>query len=124
MVNIQWWNPKGRLVKNELVKPYNSIFGGQFAELDFQKISLENHVIPGLWSVRLPSKESDNPVFYTEFPVFPSDWNSTLFEKLAKLFFGLSDVCSVERILPKIRLCRESIWSSHFSDPKSQFLPF
>ncbi|KAE9547979.1 hypothetical protein FO519_008812 [Halicephalobus sp. NKZ332] len=66
LINIQWWNSMGRLVKNELVKPYDSIYGGQYAELDLSNLTLLNDVIPGLWSLRIPSKEGDKATVETK----------------------------------------------------------
>uniref|UniRef100_A0AC34FQL7 Protein xylosyltransferase n=1 Tax=Panagrolaimus sp. ES5 TaxID=591445 RepID=A0AC34FQL7_9BILA len=90
-INIQWWNTVGRLVKHEIVKPYNSIFGGQYAELDLSNLQLSNNIIPGLWSVRLPAKDTDIPVFEIQFPIFPSDRESQLFHKLVKAFYAPKD---------------------------------
>lgn len=120
LVNIQWWNTVGRLVKHELVKPYDSIYGGQYAVLDFSTLTIDSFVVPGLWSVQLPSKDGEKAVFETQFPVFPADRESPLFQKLSKAFYNINDACSVERVNPNIKSCSEKLWSSHHPDPKSQ----
>uniref|UniRef100_A0A914Z454 protein xylosyltransferase n=1 Tax=Panagrolaimus superbus TaxID=310955 RepID=A0A914Z454_9BILA len=120
-INIQWWNTLGRLVKHEIVKPYNSIFGGQYAELDLSNLQLSNNIVPGLWSASLPAKDSDIPVFEIQFPIFPSDRDSQLFQKLVKAFYAPKDVCSMQRITPpRIRQCKTQLWSSTYPDVKSE----
>uniref|UniRef100_A0A7E4W4J2 protein xylosyltransferase n=1 Tax=Panagrellus redivivus TaxID=6233 RepID=A0A7E4W4J2_PANRE len=122
LINLQWWNTLGRLVKHELVKPYNSIFSGQHATLDLNAINAD--VVPGLWSVRLPSKDSSDAVFETHFPVFPSDSDSELFAKLVVTAFAPGDVCSVDRVDPRVPLCATTEWSPDFPDPKADLSAF
>ncbi|CAI2354275.1 unnamed protein product [Caenorhabditis sp. 36 PRJEB53466] len=99
------------------VKPYDSVFGGQFDSLKVDK-KLANLTTcdPLAVDVISPSASPNSPPLATLlFPVYTPQ-NEHCHEHLLSKFFHIADFCSSEEA------CSEKVWSTSFPDPKSDIL--
>lgn len=107
----KWENAGGDLVKRATIQPYNSVYGGQYAEL------LPNETSPGEWSVEFITTENSG-IASAKFIIFPTDGRN-MDDSLILKYFRVVDTCS-ETTFAHLRNCIEMSWSPDSPDPKSR----
>ncbi|KAJ1359114.1 Catalyzes the first step in biosynthesis of glycosaminoglycan [Parelaphostrongylus tenuis] len=115
-VRYVWRGPDSKPVVTQILEPYDSIRGIQFATLNLQRLNATN-LQAGLWSVVVQAGEdvgeSPDVLATVWFPVYSTD-DPNLFHSLVRKFFVLKDNCSVT--------CPLTTWSTSHPDPKSDIL--
>lgn len=115
LVDAEWTDPFGRLVKATTIPSYDSIYGSQFADI------LPNETMIGEWKLDFwaPSRhlrrEHLLSMRFAIFPVNGLDVRVDLIEK----YFRVVDVC-VNSTLMDSPLCSKTLWSHSSPDPKSE----
>ncbi|CAD6186770.1 unnamed protein product [Caenorhabditis auriculariae] len=109
-VEMLWRDANGRTVAISDMKPYDSAFGGQFAELNIDSV---NTSALGEWSVVVRGRSEKSPIAVMKFPVFPEGRISDL--ELIRKFYELNDHCESSD-------CKKLPWSTMYPDPKSDIV--
>uniref|UniRef100_A0A915B3N6 protein xylosyltransferase n=2 Tax=Parascaris univalens TaxID=6257 RepID=A0A915B3N6_PARUN len=107
IVDAQWTDPLGRLVKATTIPPYDSIYGSQFADL------LPNETIVGEWQLDFwaPSRHSQREhLLSMKFAIFPADGVDMRLDLIEK-YFRMIDVCINSTLINSLSLCSETLWS-------------
>ncbi|CTQ86978.1 protein xylosyltransferase [Caenorhabditis elegans] len=102
------------LIEQTVVKPYDSVFGGQFDSWNVGK-KLSNLTTCSNFFVDIisPSSPDDAPPLATlHFPVY-TDQNAHCHVDYLRQFFKIADFCTSGDA------CKEKIWSTSYPDPKS-----
>ncbi|CAJ0588112.1 unnamed protein product [Cylicocyclus nassatus] len=110
-IRFLWRAPKQRHIATQKLRPYDSIYGTQFAALHLSTLNATN-LEPGMWSVVVQPDTDDSPeVIATVWLPIYSTADPSLFQSLVGNFFVLLDSCSVD--------CSTTPWSTFHPDPKS-----
>ncbi|VDK80693.1 unnamed protein product [Onchocerca ochengi] len=115
-VIVEWKNPSDFLVKRTKMNSYDSIYGGQYAEL------FSNETTPGEWTAKFIRMEADTSTIISsiKFIIF-STADRNIDDEIISRYFRRVDFCSEVNVsdLPN---CLETPWSTSFPDPKSRLL--
>uniref|UniRef100_A0A914DU87 Xylosyltransferase C-terminal domain-containing protein n=1 Tax=Acrobeloides nanus TaxID=290746 RepID=A0A914DU87_9BILA len=131
-VNIHWFNPRGRMVRNDPINPYDSINYAQLANLNLEDLQqFKEDVSPGIWKANLVSESEEGQKLLAEitFSVFPDLTEILPYSEervtnpLVKRSYKLLDVCTRTFLQSHIRVCETSVlWSTVYPDAKSDFI--
>ncbi len=136
VVRHQWVNdtthPRQVQVKAVWRSPSGHVrFGSQLEGLTTEQLvrnsgldpdnSDREPMVPGVWRVEIVSGDG-HLLGTTFFPVYPSEVEDWAFVKgLTNEFYEIEDICGVigNSYCTSAPLCKETVWSSEFPDPKS-----
>lgn len=109
------YRKESEVLEKTVVKPYDSVFGGQFDSWNVGK-KLSNLTTCDSFFVDVFNPSSPESALATlRFPVY-TDQNVDCHEDYLREFFEIVDFCSSEEA------CQGKIWSSTYPDPKSDIL--
>ncbi|VDM24953.1 unnamed protein product [Toxocara canis] len=117
LVEAEWTDPLGRLIKAATIPSYDSIYGSQFAHL------FPNETMVGEWKLDFWSPDDQSrrtrlaSMNFAVFSLDGSDLDASLIEK----YFRIIDVCTNTTNIGNLPLCSHTLWSHSSPDPKSEF---
>ncbi|PIC25002.1 hypothetical protein B9Z55_018100 [Caenorhabditis nigoni] len=111
-IEFQYRNGPEKIDKS-IVKPYDSVFGGQFDSWDVGKRLSNLSTCPEFFvDVFSPTTSSESPLATLRFPVY-TEQNVDCHVAYLRDFFEIVDFCTSETA------CGEKVWSMSYPDPKS-----
>lgn len=111
-VVVEWKDPSDFLIKRTKVNSYDSIYGGQYAEL------FSNETKPGEWTAELVRMDSSNTVIASiKFLIF-SITDRNISNDIISKYFHRIDFCSEANNVDDLPNCLETSWSASYSDLK------
>ncbi|VDK82410.1 unnamed protein product [Litomosoides sigmodontis] len=108
---VEWKDPSDFLIKRKKVDSYDSMYGGQYAEL------FSNETTPGEWTAELVRTDGNNTVIASiKFLIF-STIDRNINHNVMSKYFRSIDFCS-EANADDLPNCLGTSWSASYSDLK------
>lgn len=115
-IMVEWKDSSNFLIKRTKINSYDSIYGGQYAEL------FSNETKPGEWTAEFIRMEDETSTIIgsIKFIIF-STTGRNIDDDIVSKYFHRIDFCS-EANVDDLSNCLKTSWSASYLDMKSRLL--